>query len=56
VLVLLWAKGPNEKDIHEEIFPLYGGECLLHKVVHNWMRNVANVSLMMRLNRRSESG
>jgi hypothetical protein len=34
----LWAKGLNAKDIHKEIFPVYGGKCLLSKVVHNWVR------------------
>jgi hypothetical protein len=43
VLYFLWAKGLNAKDIHKEIFPVYGGKCLLHKAFHNWM---ANVSLM----------
>jgi hypothetical protein len=31
----LWAKGLNGKDIHEEMFPVCGGKCLLHKAVHN---------------------
>jgi hypothetical protein len=39
----LWVKGFSAKDTTKEIFPVYGGKCLLHKVVHNWM---ANVSLM----------
>jgi hypothetical protein len=39
----LWAKGLNTKDIHKEMFPVYGGKCLSRKAVHNW---VANVSLM----------
>jgi hypothetical protein len=30
----LWAKGLNAKDIHKEIFPVYGGK---FKVVHNWV-------------------
>jgi hypothetical protein len=33
----LWAKGPNAKDIHKEMFPLYGGKCLSRKAVHNWV-------------------
>jgi hypothetical protein len=33
----LWAKGLNAKDIHREMFPVYGGKCLLHKVAHNWV-------------------
>jgi hypothetical protein len=39
----LWAKGLTAKDIHKEIFPVYGGKCLSRKAVHNW---VTNVSLM----------
>jgi hypothetical protein len=35
----LWAKGLNAKDIHREIFSVYGGKCLSHKVVYNWARN-----------------
>jgi hypothetical protein len=33
-LRFLWAKGLNAKDIHKEMFPVYGGKCLLRKVVH----------------------
>jgi hypothetical protein len=39
----LWAEGLNAKDIHKEMFPVYGGKCLSSKGVHN---RVANVSLM----------
>jgi hypothetical protein len=42
VVRFLWAKGLNAKDIHKEMFPVYGGKCMSHKVVHNW---VANASL-----------
>jgi hypothetical protein len=38
VLRILWTKGLDAKDIHKEIFPVYGGKCLLHKVVHNWFK------------------
>jgi hypothetical protein len=38
----LWAEGLDTKDIHKEIFLVYGGKCLSHKAVHSW---VANVSL-----------
>jgi hypothetical protein len=49
-----WAKGLNANDIHNEMFPVYGGKCLLRKAAHNW---AANVSLMTkRLKRRCESG
>jgi hypothetical protein len=34
---LLWAKGPNAKDIQKEVFPAYGGKCLSSKAVHNWV-------------------
>jgi hypothetical protein len=32
-----WAKGLNAKDIHKEMFPIYGRKCLSHKAVHNWV-------------------
>jgi hypothetical protein len=49
---LLWAKGPNAKVIHKEMFPIYGGKCLSRKAVHNWVK----VSLKTkRLKRRRES-
>jgi hypothetical protein len=35
VVRILWAIGPNAKDINEEIFPLYGGKCLSRKAVQN---------------------
>jgi hypothetical protein len=31
----LWAKGLNAKDIHKEMFPVYGGKCLSHRAVPN---------------------
>jgi hypothetical protein len=37
----LWAKGHNEKDIHKEMFPVYGGKCLSRKAVHSWVANVS---------------
>jgi hypothetical protein len=35
-VVFLWAKGPNAKDIHKEIFPVYGWKCLSRKTIHTW--------------------
>jgi hypothetical protein len=35
VVRFLWAKGLNAKDIHKEMFSVYGGKCLLLKSVHN---------------------
>jgi hypothetical protein len=32
--VYLWLKGPNEKDIHKELFPVYDGKCLSRKAFH----------------------
>jgi hypothetical protein len=33
----LWANGINAKDIHNEIFPIYGGKCLSRKAIHSWV-------------------
>jgi hypothetical protein len=33
----LWAKNLNAKDIHKDLFPLYGGKCLSREAVHNWV-------------------
>jgi hypothetical protein len=33
----LWTKGLIEKDIHKEMFPVYGGKCLSRKAVHSWV-------------------
>jgi hypothetical protein len=38
VVRILWAKGPNARDIHKEVFPVYSGKCLLLKAVHNWVK------------------
>jgi hypothetical protein len=35
--LFLWAEGLNAKDIHKEIFPVYGGKCLSRQAVHNWV-------------------
>jgi hypothetical protein len=49
----LWEKILNAKDIHKEMFPVYGGKCFSRKAIHKW---VANVSLMTkRLKRRCGS-
>jgi hypothetical protein len=36
VVCFLWAKGLRAKVICKEIFPVYGGKCLLRKAVHKW--------------------
>jgi hypothetical protein len=43
VLRFLWAKGLNVKNIHKEIFPVYGEKCSSRRAVYKW---VANVSMM----------
>jgi hypothetical protein len=54
IVRFLWTKGLNAKDIHKEMFPVYGGKCLSRKAVHNL---VTNVSLMTkRLKRMYRSG
>jgi hypothetical protein len=37
----LWANVLNTKDIHKDIFPVYGGKCLLPKAIHNWVEKFA---------------
>jgi hypothetical protein len=38
VVRFLWAKALNEKNIHKEMFPVYGGKCLSRKAVHNCVK------------------
>jgi hypothetical protein len=45
-----WAKVLNAKDIHKEMFPVYGGKRLSRKAVHNW---VSGVSLMTKRMKRT---
>jgi hypothetical protein len=53
IVRFLWAKGLDAKDIHKEMFPVYGGKSLWRKAVQN---RVADVSLMTkRLKRRCGS-
>jgi hypothetical protein len=33
----LWEKGLNAKDIHKEIFYVFGGKCFSRKAVQNWV-------------------
>jgi transposase-like protein len=37
VVRYLLAKGLNVKDIHKEMFRVYGVKCLSRKAVHNWV-------------------
>jgi hypothetical protein len=36
VMHFLWAKRFSAKDIHKEMFPVYGGKCVSQKAVHKW--------------------
>jgi hypothetical protein len=50
----LWAKGLTAKDIHKEMFPVYGEKHLSCKAFHN---GVANILLMTkRLKQTCRSG
>jgi hypothetical protein len=42
------------KDIHKEIFPVYGGKCLSRRAVHNLGENVSLMTERLKL--RWESG
>jgi hypothetical protein len=53
VVHFLWAKGFNE-DINKEMFPVYGGQCLMCKAVHSWVTNI--LLMTMRLKQRCGSG
>jgi hypothetical protein len=37
----LWTKGLNAKDIHKEMFPVYGGKCLSRKAIHSWVEKLS---------------
>ena len=37
----LWAKGLNAKDIHKEMFPVYGRKCLTRKAVQHWVKTLS---------------
>jgi hypothetical protein len=39
------GKRLSAKDINNEVFPVYVGQCLARKTAQNW---VANVSLMIK--------
>jgi hypothetical protein len=41
VVRFLWAKGPNAKDIHKEMFPVCGGKCLSRKAIHNCVEKLS---------------
>jgi hypothetical protein len=38
VMIFVWAKGLNAKDVHKEMFPVCGRKCLSRKAVYNWVK------------------
>jgi transposase len=37
IVISLWVKGLNAKDIYKEIFPVCSGKCLSRKAVRSWV-------------------
>jgi hypothetical protein len=52
----LRAKGLTAKDIHKEMFPVYGGKCLSRKACRNWLENFSlkDVRKSQTMKRKSE--
>jgi hypothetical protein len=46
--VFLYAKGLNAKDIHKEMIPVYGAECLSRKTVSTLVTKVSLVRKMLK--------
>jgi hypothetical protein len=40
IVRFFFVKGLNANDINKEMFPVYGGECLLRKAVHSWVQKL----------------
>jgi hypothetical protein len=45
VVRFLWSKAINANDIHKNMFPPYGGKCLLRKALHNWVEKLRQKQL-----------
>jgi hypothetical protein len=41
IVRFLWAKELNARDIHKEMYPIYGGKCLSPKAIHNWVEKLS---------------
>jgi hypothetical protein len=54
VVHFLWTKELNAKDSHKEMFPVYVGKCLLHKVVPPCLVNVSVMTRRLKQRRRSD--
>jgi hypothetical protein len=44
IVLVMWAKGLNAKDIHKEMFRVYCKNCLSRKEVHNWVEKFSQGS------------
>jgi hypothetical protein len=40
-VLFVWAKRFNAKDIHKEMFPVYGGNCLSLEAVYRWVEKLS---------------
>jgi hypothetical protein len=47
VVRFLWAKGHSAKNIHKEMFLIYGGKCLSREAVHNLVANVSQITKIL---------
>jgi hypothetical protein len=54
-LHFLWTKVLNAKDIHKEMFPVYGGKCFSCKAVHSWVKKFSRMLDQVILLRRDKS-
>ena len=43
VVRFLWAKNMEAKDIHKEMLPMYGENCLSRQAVHNLVQKFSEV-------------
>jgi hypothetical protein len=49
----LWAKEVNSKDMHREMFPVYGDKCLSRKAVHSWVEKFSQGRLKVAVDARA---
>jgi hypothetical protein len=42
VMCFILAEGLTAKDIHKEMFSIYGENCLLGKTIHNWVEKFSH--------------
>jgi hypothetical protein len=42
IVSFLWTKELNVKDVHKEMFPVYGWKCLSRKAINSWIEKHGN--------------